>query len=290
MRMRWVRQQDPCGQQPVASCSIPSQNPCPWGTKLHCKRHTLFSTCAELSMFTLKDLLVGYVMLWFMYFFLSLSYLLDQLLMALEKECGDVVAEGPVGLRAHYEQIKTVKQMSVVYKGMDMVDVVRTTTCRECLELLELQRLRVHIDLIDARLGIATPSHKNPSVIHFYNPFGYLPLRKMHNHDWENCTLHFGWQLNSRRSVVSSQNDIPSRMVLIFTSNHINIINDSTFIYLPSIFHFTRIQLLQSSKFLLLRSLKSRSFHSWLHLHLAMQKAQECLRGRWCRWCKNRMG
>ena len=174
-------------------------------------------------------------------FFLSLSYILDQLLMAVEKECGDVVAEGPVVFRAHYEQIKTVKQMSAVYKGMDMVDVVRTTTCRECLELLELQRLRVHIDLIDARLGIATPSHKYPSVIHFYNPFSYLPLRKMQNHDWEKCPFHFGWQLNSRRSVASS--------------------------------------LLQSSKFLLLRSLKSRSFHSWLHLHLAMQKAQECLRG-----------
>lgn len=111
-------------------------------------------------------------------FFLSLSYILDQLLMAVEKECGDVVAEGPVVFRAHYEQIKTVKQMSAVYKGMDMVDVVRTTTCRECLELLELQRLRVHIDLIDARLGIATPSHKYPSVIHFYNPFSYFAFEE----------------------------------------------------------------------------------------------------------------
>ena len=34
--------------------------------------------------------------------------------MALEKQRGDVVAEGPVGFRAHYEQIKTAKQMSVV--------------------------------------------------------------------------------------------------------------------------------------------------------------------------------
>lgn len=30
-------------------------------------------------------------------------------------------------------------------------------------------RLRVHIDLIDAQLGIATPSHKFSSEIHFYN-------------------------------------------------------------------------------------------------------------------------
>ena len=42
--------------------------------------------------------------------------------MALEKECGDVVAEGPVGFRAHHKQSKRVKQMSVVYKGTDMPD------------------------------------------------------------------------------------------------------------------------------------------------------------------------
>jgi len=36
---------------------------------------------------------------------------------------------------------------------------------------------------------------------------------------------------------------------------------------------------LQKAHIVLNLSLKSRSFHSWLHLHLAMQKAQECLRG-----------
>ena len=86
--------------------------------------------------------------------------------------------------------------------------------------------------------------------------------------------LYFGSQLNlQRRSVVSSQN-----WHTIADGSHIHFKSHKR-IY----FHLSStspgIQLLQSSKFLLLRSLKSRSFHSWLHLHLAMQKAQECLRG-----------
>ena len=131
------------------------------------------------------------------------------------------------------------------------------------------------------------PRHLISIPLQFISSITLISLRGRCNITIEKkCTLDFGCQLNSRRSVVSSQNDIPSRMVLIFTPNHINIINNSTSIYLPlhphpmaAIFQVSIAKVIKEPQFPFLASpafgdaesagMPTRSF---------------------CRWCKNRMG